>query len=37
MQLKDLTNNQKRKEFLEDYTEWKVWLRVPEVNEKYYA
>lgn len=37
MQLKDLTNNQRRKEFLEDYTGWKLWLVVPEVNEKYYS
>lgn len=29
MQLKDLTNNQKRKEFLEDYTGWNLWLAVP--------
>lgn len=26
MELKELTNNQKRKEFLEDYTGWDIWL-----------
>ena len=36
MQLKELTNNQKRKEFLEDYTGWNLWLYVPQVSEKYY-
>ena len=36
MKLKDLTNNQKRKEFLEDYTGWNLWLAVPQVSEKYY-
>ena len=37
MKLSELTNNQKRKEFLENYTEWKLWLVVPEVSEKYYS
>ena len=37
MQLKDLTNNQKRKEFLEDYTGWNLWLAVSQVSEKYYS
>ena len=37
MELKDLTNNQKRRDFLEDYTGWNLWLVVPEVSEKYYS
>ena len=37
MQLKELTNNQKRKEFLEDYTGWNLWLAVSQVSEKYYS
>ena len=36
MELKELTNNQKRKEFLEDYTGWDIWLDVPDVSERYY-
>lgn len=36
MELKELTNNQKRKDFLEDYTGWGIWLDVPEVGERYY-
>lgn len=36
MKLKELTNNQKRKEFLEDYTGWDIWLDVPDVSERYY-
>lgn len=36
MELKELTNNQKRKEFLEDYTGWDIWLDVPDVSEHYY-
>lgn len=36
MDLKELTNNQKRKEFLEDYTGWDIWLDVPDVSERYY-
>lgn len=36
MELKELTSNQKRKEFLEDYTGWDIWLDVPDVSERYY-
>ena len=36
MELIELTNNQKRKEFLEDYTGWDIWLDVPDVSEHYY-
>lgn len=36
MKLKELTNNQKRKEFLEDYTGWDIWLDVPDASERYY-
>lgn len=32
MELKELTNNQKRKEFLEDYTGWDIWLDVPDAS-----
>lgn len=35
--LSDLTNNQKRREFLEDYTGWDFLLDVPIVSEKYYS
>lgn len=37
MELLELTNNQKRKEFLEDYTGWNLLLAVPRVSEKYYS
>ena len=37
MKLSDLTNNQKRKEFLKDYTGWNLLLAVPQVSEKYYS
>ena len=37
MTLNELTNNQKRKEFLDKYTGWNLWLAVPEVSEKYYS
>lgn len=37
MKLSELTNNQKRREFLEDYPSWNLWLDVPEVSEKYYS
>lgn len=37
MKLKELTNNQKRRDFLEDYTGWNLWLTVPDVSEKYYS
>ena len=37
MKLSELTNNQKRRDFLEDYSSWNLWLNVPEVNEKYYS
>lgn len=36
MELKDLTNNQKRKEFLENYSGWDICLDVPKVSERYY-
>lgn len=36
MELKELTNNQKRKEFLEDYTGWDIWLDVPDASKRYY-
>ena len=36
MKIEELTNNEKRKEFLEKYTEWDLWLYVPEVSEWYY-
>lgn len=35
--LSDLTNNQKRREFLEDYTGWDSLFKVPIVSEKYYS
>ena len=35
MKLSDLTNNQKRRDFLEDYTVWDFLLEVPIVSEKY--
>ena len=34
MTLNELTNNQKRKEFLDKYTGWNLWLAVPEISEK---
>lgn len=37
MTLNELTNNQKRKEFLDKYTGWNLWLAVPEISEKYYS
>ena len=37
MTLNELTNNQKRKEFLDKYTGWNLWLALPEVSEKYYS
>lgn len=37
MKLSDLTNNQKRRDFLEDYTGWDFLLEVPIVSEKYYS
>lgn len=37
MKLSDLTNNQKRREFLKDYTGWDFLLDVPIVSEKYYS
>lgn len=37
MKLSELTNNQKRKEFLDSYTGWNLWLDAPEVSEKYYS
>lgn len=36
MRMEELTNNEKRKEFLENYSEWDLWLDVPEVSEQYY-
>nr|DAZ65986.1 MAG TPA: hypothetical protein [Caudoviricetes sp.] len=36
MKIEELTNNEKRKEFLEKYTEWDLWLDVPAVSERYY-
>ena len=30
MELKELTNNQKRKEWLESYNDWPVWFTVKE-------
>lgn len=37
MKLSDLTNSQKRRDFLEDYTGWDFLLDVPIVSEKYYS
>ena len=37
MKLSELTNNQKRRDFLGDYPSWNLWLNVPEVREKYYS
>lgn len=36
MELKELTNNQKRKEWLESYRDWPVWFTVKEADETYY-
>lgn len=36
MELKELTNNQKRKEFLDTYQDWPVWFEVSEADETYY-
>ena len=36
MELKELTNNQKRKEWLESYRDWPVWFTVKEAEETYY-
>ena len=36
MELKELTNNQKRKEWLESYKDWPVWFTVKEADETYY-
>ena len=36
MELKELTNNQKRKEFLESYRNWIVWFEVEKADEIYY-
>ena len=36
MELKELTNNQKRKEWLESYRGWPVWFTVEEADETYY-
>ena len=36
MELKELTNNQKRKEWLESYMDWPVWFTVEEADETYY-
>ena len=36
MELKELTNNQKRKEWLESYRNWPVWFAVKEADETYY-
>ena len=36
MELKELTNNQKRKEFLESYRNWLVWFEVEKADEIYY-
>ena len=36
MELKELTNNQKRKEWLESYPDWPVWFTVYEADETYY-
>lgn len=36
MELKELTNNKKRKEWLESYRDWPVWFEVPEADEIYY-
>lgn len=36
MKLKELANNQKRKEFLETYHDWPVWFTVPQADETYY-
>ena len=30
------TNNEKRREFLKNYSEWGVWLEVPELGLTYY-
>lgn len=36
MRFEELTNNQKRKDFLENYVDWDIWLDVPAVSERYY-
>lgn len=36
MEIKELTNNQKRKEWLESYHDWPVWFTVSEADETYY-
>ena len=36
MQLKELTNNHKRKEWLEQYRDWPVWFTVHQADEVYY-
>lgn len=37
MKLSESTNNRKRREFLDSYIGWNLWLDVPEVSEKYYS
>lgn len=34
--LKKLTNNEKRKEWIQNYKNWKIWFMVPEADEVYY-
>lgn len=34
--LKELTNNEKREQFLDSYKDWELWIQVFELDEKYY-
>ncbi len=34
--LKKLTNNEKRKEWIQNYKNWRIWFAVPEADEVYY-